>query len=67
MKKVLNKITDCFVAGTLIVTDDGHYPIETIKVGDYVWATDEETGETALKKVVNTFINETTAVILFIM
>ena len=55
-------IPDCFVAGTMVATEDGHKPIETIVVGDYVWATDPETGETALKKVVNTFVNETTAV-----
>ena len=55
-------IPDCFVAGTMVATEDGHAPIETIEVGDYVWATDEETGETSLKQVVNTFINETTAV-----
>ena len=55
-------IPDCFVAGTMVATEDGHKPIETIEVGDYVWATDEKTGETSLKQVVNTFINETTAV-----
>ena len=55
-------IPDCFVAGTMVATEDGHKSIETIEVGDYVWATDEETGETSLKQVVNTFINETTAV-----
>ena len=55
-------IPDCFVAGTLVATMDGHSPIETIEVGDYVWATDPDTGETKLKLVVNTFINETSAV-----
>ena len=33
--------------------------IEDIQPGDLVWATDEETGETALKEVVQTFRNET--------
>ena len=46
----------------MVATEEGHLPIENIKIGDYVWATDPETGETALKQVVNTFINETTAV-----
>ena len=55
-------IPDCFVAGTMIATEEGHLPIEDIKVGDHVWATDPETGVTDPKKVVNTFINETTAV-----
>lgn len=62
IKKVVDKIADCFVAGTMVATEEGHLPIENIKIGDYVWATDPETGETALKQVVNTFINETTAV-----
>lgn len=54
------KVPDCFVAGTLISTEDGFIPIENIQISDYVWATDPDTGETSLKKVVNTYINETT-------
>ena len=49
----------CFVAGTLVETLDGHKPIETVKVGDYVYAEDPETGEKALKQVVQTFVNQT--------
>ncbi len=60
--EVFEKITDCFVSGTLISTAHGSVPIENIKIGDYVWATDPDTGDTALKKVVNTFVNETTEV-----
>ena len=56
------KVPDCFVAGTMIATENGHLPIETISVGDHVWATDPETGKTELKRVVNTFVNETTCV-----
>ena len=52
-------IPDCFVAGTDISTEDGNKSIEDIAIGDYVWATNPETGETALKKVVDTFVNET--------
>jgi hypothetical protein len=48
----------CFVAGTLITTADGFTPIEEIQVGDLVWASNPETGETDLKPVVNTFINK---------
>ena len=49
----------CFVAGTLVQTKDGTKPIEEIVVGDKVWAWDEETGEVALKPVLETYINET--------
>lgn len=47
------------MAGTPVVASTGNVPIEEIQVGDYVWAWDEETGETALKQVVETYINET--------
>jgi hypothetical protein len=43
--------TCCFVAGTLVDTEDGLRPIEEIEVGDRVWARDVETGETALQPV----------------
>lgn len=52
-------IIQCFIEGTLVATNAGLVPIEDIQAGDYVWATDEETGETALKEVVQTFRNET--------
>lgn len=43
--------TCCFVAGTLVGTEDGLRAIENIEVGDLVWARDEKTGEEALKPV----------------
>ena len=49
---------DCFVAGTLIKTEEGYKAIEEIEVGDKVWSWDEETGEQALKTVVQLFRNE---------
>lgn len=49
----------CFVAGTAILAATGYVLIENIQAGDYVWASDPDTGETALKKVVQTFVNET--------
>jgi len=52
-------LDDCFIAGTLVATEDGNMPIEEIEIGDYVWAWDEETGEVSLKRVVETYINET--------
>ena len=50
----------CFIAGTLVAAETGYVTIENIKAGDLVWAHDLETGETALKPVVQTFRNETT-------
>lgn len=46
----------CFVAGTLVATATGYVAIEKIKAGDLVWAWDEETGDVALKQVVETYI-----------
>lgn len=48
----------CFVAGTMISTDDGFTPIEEIKVGDRVWSEDTATCEKALKKVKKVFVRE---------
>ncbi|MEG0856838.1 MAG: polymorphic toxin-type HINT domain-containing protein, partial [Terrisporobacter sp.] len=63
--KVKCKITKkgCFTAGTLISTEDGLVSIEDIKEGDLVWAQDPETGEIALKPVVQTFIKETDTIL----
>ena len=49
----------CFVAGTLVTTDDGQKPIEEIEVGDKVLSENEMTGEVAVKTVTETYINET--------
>ena len=49
----------CFVAGTPVRTKDGSKPIESITAGELVWSTDPETGETALKPVVETYVRET--------
>ena len=57
----------CFVAGTLVQTEDGSKPIEEIEVGDQVWAWDEETGEIALKPVLETYVNETDELIHIIV
>ena len=57
--KHLDEVSVCFIAGTLVSTEDGQKPIENIQIGDLVWATDEKTGETALKEVVQLFRNET--------
>jgi RHS repeat-associated protein len=34
----------CFAAGTLIKTNRGFRPIETIEIGDLVWSRDDQTG-----------------------
>ena len=49
----------CFVAGTLVTTENGQEPIEEIEVGDKVLSEDETTGEVAVKTVTETYINET--------
>jgi RHS repeat-associated protein len=43
----------CFAAGTLISTDYGLRPIETIKIGDQVLSKDAASGATAFKAVTN--------------
>ncbi|MTI96027.1 MAG: hypothetical protein FH749_11190 [Firmicutes bacterium] len=48
----------CFVAGTLILTKDGHKPIDEIQVGEEVYSYNPETGEKGLKPVVNTFVHD---------
>lgn len=47
------------MAGTAVAIASGYAAIETLKQGDLVWSWDEETGDVALKAVVQTFVNET--------
>ena len=49
----------CFVAGTEVKTENGNLPIEQIAAGMLVWACDGETGDVALKQVVETYQSET--------
>ncbi len=49
---------NCFVAGTLVETEDGHILIENVSVGTMVWAWNEENGDVELKQVVETYVNE---------
>ena len=53
----------CFIAGTAVAVSYGYIAIENISVGDWVWASDPDTGETELKKVVQTFINKSTELV----
>ena len=48
----------CFVAGTSVLTASGYVAIENIRAGDLVYAWNDETGETEIKSVVETYLNE---------
>ncbi|MGB6228967.1 MAG: polymorphic toxin-type HINT domain-containing protein, partial [Litorimonas sp.] len=50
-KRLVTGCKGCFVAGTLVDTEDGLRPIETLEVGDLVWAKDDVTGDVALKPI----------------
>ena len=61
--KACDVVGQCFIAGTLVLCmdEDGnqcHKPIEEVKVGDMVWAYDEEISESDWKPVVQLFRNE---------
>ena len=51
--------SQCFVAGTMVLTIAGSKAIEKIEAGDLVYSTDPETGASEYKEVVQTFENET--------
>ncbi len=53
----------CFVAGTLVETIDGPIPIEQIEEGEFVLSEDPETGDVTYKRVLETYVNETTELI----
>jgi hypothetical protein len=55
--------TQCFISGTLVLGEEGLVNIEDISVGDKVWAWNEETGEVALKPVVETYVNKTSELV----
>jgi RHS repeat-associated protein len=47
---------NCFVAGTPVTEADGKHAIEDVKVGDLVWARNEDTGQVELRPVARTFV-----------
>ncbi len=53
----------CFAAGTPVATEAGLRPIESLAVGDQVWARNELTGEDALARVLQRFITPDSHVI----
>jgi hypothetical protein len=46
----------CFVAGTTVLTECGHVPIEDVAVGELVYSRDEATGESGYQRVLATFV-----------
>ena len=48
----------CFAAGTLVMTESGDRPIESILQGERVWSRDPGTGVLDLKPVLQTFIHD---------
>lgn len=53
----------CFLAGTLVLTNEGRKKIEDIEVGDKVLARNDKTGEQGYKKVVRLFRGEADRVV----
>lgn len=53
----------CFEKGTLVATETGDRPIETILPGDRVWSRNMETGEVALRPAVRTWVKQSARVI----
>ena len=47
-------VTQCFVAGTKVLTKDGLKNIEDIKIGEYVYALNLDTNEKELRLITNT-------------
>ena len=52
------QVGGCFIAGTLVHTDQGLKPIEAIRIGDRVLSQPEAGGEKTYKRVVDTFAFE---------
>lgn len=48
----------CFIAGTLVATEEGQRPIETVAAGELVWSCDLTTGEWILCRVAETYVLE---------
>ncbi|MBI4437330.1 MAG: hypothetical protein HY590_07960 [Candidatus Omnitrophica bacterium] len=48
----------CFVAGTLVLTEEGLKPIESLKIGEKILSKNLETGALELKKITRTFETE---------
>ncbi|MBO0468835.1 hypothetical protein JZO73_15130, partial [Enterococcus plantarum] len=53
----------CFVSGTLILTEHGHKPIESIQIGEKVLANHENSHVQTYEKVVQIFVSETSKLV----
>ncbi len=58
--KVVCRVMDigCFFAGTLVATESGPKPIESVTVRDRAWSFDLTTGEWRLCSVLETYVND---------
>lgn len=59
-KTIIDSVgTECFLAGTKVLTENGLIGIENIKLGDYVYSINVDNNEKELKKVINVFNGST--------
>jgi hypothetical protein len=56
-------VTACFPAGTPVAVEGGYKNIEELQVGELVWAWHEETGDLALKPVLQTMQRQADALV----
>jgi hypothetical protein len=56
-------VTACFPAGTPVAVEGGYKNIEELQVGELVWAWHEQTGDLALKPVLQTMQRESDALV----
>ena len=57
----------CFPAGTKVATEAGQKNIEEVRAGEQVWAYDEETEQSELKRVVSTMQREVDATVKIVL
>lgn len=53
----------CFVAGTVVVTENGERAIETLTAGDVVLAADPQTGAQVFQRITHTWVHHERAVL----